>query len=110
MLTILSPAWAMFVMASIWAAMPDAVATAPVPRFEGGDALFENGGRGVVQAGVDVPRFREGENGGALFRTFEACRPPSGGWGRRTIRSLDRPVGLHVLAGFRNGDSVFSWF
>ena len=39
--------------------------------FEGGDALFENGGRGVVQAGVDVPRFREGENGGALFRTFE---------------------------------------
>ena len=51
--------------------MPDAVATAPVPPFEGGDALFENGGRGVVQAGVDVPRFREGENGGALFRTFE---------------------------------------
>jgi hypothetical protein len=39
--------------------------------FESGDALFENGGRGVVQAGVDVPRFREGENSGALFRTFE---------------------------------------
>ena len=54
-------------MMSVSAACPEAVARPAAAAFEGGDALLENVGGGVHDAGVDVAELLESEEAGGVI-------------------------------------------
>ena len=80
----LSPAWAMVVMARNWAAWLELEATCRRPPSAGGDALLEDVGGGVHDAGVDVagtPSARKQAR--AMVGVVEGVGRWSGRWARR---------------------------
>ena len=72
--TISSPALARVRMASVSAAWPEATASAGRAAFERGDALLEDVGRRVHDAGVDVAELLKPEEAGGVVGVVEDVR------------------------------------